>query len=337
MKPTLCILTLSLLLPACLSQAAESAAQSSIDTSPSAALRPRVEPAPQQQGMLDLARALSLAPETEANWLETNSDRSLTLYQPANQAEPAGAVVLLPDEHSHPDWPQDLHPLRTGLARHGWDTLSIALPPATPMPVPPRSRTDAADPGAVEAVTAEADGADAALQQTAETQTQESAIPPMELYAQRVIKICEAAIRHLESRQRDYLIFLGSGTGATWAALCAREFQQSHPLGLTLLNARHPATPGAPQITQLLAELDIPVLDIYQTNAPAAESARLRTNSARRAALQSYHASQLPGQLPDDAGALLLREVRGRIQRYLMPRPLTRPAAAQADEQQPGR
>lgn len=337
MKPVIWALGLSFLQPALQAQAAASAAQSSTEP---LALRERVEPAPQHQGMLDLAGALAQAPETEANWLETNSDRSLTLYQPASQAEPTGAIILLPDEHSHPDWPQDLHPLRMGLARHGWDTLAIALPLAPPEAVPLRSLpATMANPLGTE----DAPGIQSDAQATTESplaaqaNTQDIEIAPLELYAERVIKICEAAIRHLESRQRDYLIFLGSGTGATWAARCAREFQQNHALGLALLNARQPAAAGAPQLTQLLTQLNLPVVDIYQANALAEESARLRANSARRAVLQSYHQRPLPALLPADGGAMLLREVRGRIQRYLMPMPGSEPEPETPAEQPPGR
>nr|WP_067298920.1 DUF3530 family protein [Marinobacterium profundum] len=328
MKPILCALTLSFLLPTTLVQAAASAADTSLESSSPVALRERVEPAPQQQGMIDLARALAQAPETEVNWLETNNDRSLTLYQPASEAEPTGAVILLPDEHSHPDWPQDLHPLRTGLAHHGWDTLSVALPHNTATDVPARSFTSD--------INADPDNTDQANPQNAtDATTQDTEITPMALYAERVIKICEAAIRHLESRQRDYLIFLGTGTGATWAALCTREFQQNHLLGLTLLNARQPATAGAPQLKQLLTELSVPVLDIYQMGYMANEAARLRANSARRALLESYHQGTLPEILPADDGALLVREVRGRIKRYLMPVPMIKQDAEPA-EQRPG-
>ncbi|UTW14222.1 DUF3530 family protein [Marinobacterium rhizophilum] len=338
MKPIVCALSLSLLLPATQARAAASAAQSS--TEPPTVLRVRAEPAPQQQGMLDLARALAQAPETEANWLETNSDRSLTLYQPAIQAEPTGAIILLPDEHSHPDWPEDLHPLRLGLARHGWDTLAIALPRSQPDPLPPRTRPAAGTsaPDSAAASGAQPSGeASAALSTPVDATPQDTEIAPMELYAERVIRLCEAAIRHLQSRQRDYVIFLGTGTGATWAARCAREFQQSHLLGLALLNARQPGATAAPQLTQLLTELKLPVVDIYQASEGATEQARLRNNSARRAVLQSYHQRPLPAQLPADNGALLLREVRGRIQRYLMPMPIIRQDPDTPAEQPPGR
>ena len=335
MNPLLRALILSLLLPGALAQAAASGAEASAppDSDAKGSTRLRAEPAPQQQSMLDLAQVLASAPETEVNWLETNSDRSLMLYHPANRPTPLGAVILLPDQHSHPDWPPDLHPLRIGLTAHGWDTLSIALPQTDPPPVPPRSL-----PPATGADAQPGPGDDTNLVQPAvnanASVSEDTEIPPMELYGERVVKICEAAIRHLASRQRDYLIFLGSGSGATWAALCTREFQATHPLGLVMLNPRQPGTPDAPLLTGLLAELDTATLDLYQNDAASIEAAQLRANSASRAALENYHQRRLPRLLPGDGGDLLLREVRGSIKRYLMP--LQSPAPAPAANQMPG-
>lgn len=334
MNPLLRALTLSLLLPGSLAQAAASGAAASAppDSDAKGSTRLRAEPAPQQQGMLDLARVLASAPETDVNWLETNSDRSLMLYHPASQPTPLGAVILLPDEHSHPDWPTDLHPLRIGLTAHGWDTLSIALPQTGPPQIPQRSLPPTTGAGAPPA-----SGDDTKLAQPAANASvsEDTEIPPMELYGERVVKICEAAIRHLESRQRDYLIFLGSGSGATWAALCTREFQDTHPLALVMLNPRQPGTPDAPVLTGLLAELGTATLDLYQNDAASIQAAQLRANSASRAALEHYHPRRLPRLLPGDGGDLLLREVRGRIKRYLMP-PDTATVSA-TPEQPPGR
>ncbi len=337
MNPILCILTLSFLLPgtAALAATASAAATGSPDTVKidaaaadnstfGSSMRGRTEPSPQQQSMVDLARLL--APDTEANWLETNSDRTLSLFYPATEPVPLGAVILLPDEHSHPDWPEDMHPLRTGLSDHGWDTLSIAMPQTRPMPIPERTELQLqasssgaqASPDATTDTAAEPEAASAVAQIPVTEPVADTAIPAMELYGERVLKICEAAIRHLESRERDYLILLGSGSGATWAALCASQFQQTHQLALIMLNPRLPDTQDAPHLPELLTRLNIPTLDLIQENASAAEieAARLRANSAKRAGLADYHQSRLP-ILPLDGGAWLLREVRGRISRYL--------------------
>ncbi|GGO86377.1 hypothetical protein GCM10011348_37100 [Marinobacterium nitratireducens] len=269
-----------------------------------AAPRSRVEPEPQLERMEALAR--QLAPGTEAVWLETNSDRTLTLYYPAAQPEPHGALILLPDANHHPDWPTDLHPLRTGLADQGWDTLAVSLP-RPPRPSVPERTAPATSASAATGSSLTAGAAD-----TMET--------PLESYGERVMKICEAAMRHLESRGRSYLILLGSGSGAGWAARCAGEFQQQRELGLVLLDARPDDSPGAPDLTTLLPQLTLPVLDLYRppaTGAPIGEQARLRARTASRDALENYHQSRLPAHMPDSDW--LVREVRGRIERYLMP------------------
>ncbi|MFC6669671.1 DUF3530 family protein [Marinobacterium aestuariivivens] len=289
--------------------------------------RTRVEPAPQLQGMEALARTLSA--ETETVWLETNSDRTLTLYYPAIQANPVGALILLPDEHRHPDWPTDLHPLRIGLAQHGWDTLAVSLPAADPPPIPERTlpvSSASASPAPSSTTTeppAPATGAE----------------PPLESYGERVEKICEAAMRHLESRQRERLILLGSGTGATWAAQCAKRFQDSHKLSLILLEPRIPETPRAPELTTLMPELKMAILDLYRLpDTPldrGDDRARRRAHAMQRAGAGQYHQSRLPPRLPDD-GDWLVREVRGRIDRYLLtPKPVE-PEPEPTTNQRPG-
>ncbi len=39
-----------------------------------------------------------------------------------------GAVILLHDREAHPNWPDVIRPLRTGLADRGWETLSLQMP-----------------------------------------------------------------------------------------------------------------------------------------------------------------------------------------------------------------
>jgi len=51
----------------------------------------------------------------------------LGLYTGADEDTGRGAVIV----HGigvHPNWPQVVYPLRTGLPRHGWSTLSIQMP-----------------------------------------------------------------------------------------------------------------------------------------------------------------------------------------------------------------
>lgn len=84
---------------------------------------PRVDP--QQQRMAEL-RALKL--EGEQLELMGAEGTVFALYLPDGSGKALGAVILLHDQHNHLV-AQPLETLRLGLPRHGWDTLTVQLPP----------------------------------------------------------------------------------------------------------------------------------------------------------------------------------------------------------------
>ena len=64
----------------------------------------------------------------EPQWLEADGQKFLGIYTPTAQETPAGGVILLHGRGVHPDWPQVIQPLRTGLPDEGWATLSLQMP-----------------------------------------------------------------------------------------------------------------------------------------------------------------------------------------------------------------
>ena len=50
------------------------------------------------------------------------------IYTEANQGSTGRLVILVHGIGVHPDWPDVIHPLRTGLPDYGWSTLSIQMP-----------------------------------------------------------------------------------------------------------------------------------------------------------------------------------------------------------------
>jgi pimeloyl-ACP methyl ester carboxylesterase len=63
----------------------------------------------------------------EAEWLEAGDVRFLAIHQEAD--EPGGrAALVLHGIGVHPNWPQVVYPLRTGLPAEGWSTLSLQMP-----------------------------------------------------------------------------------------------------------------------------------------------------------------------------------------------------------------
>ena len=83
----------------------------------------------------DLAREKRLASEIidsimdgEATTLVAGSHEFLSIYTESDVDSPKGAVLILHGRGYHPNWPEVVYPLRTGLPEHGWHTLSIQLP-----------------------------------------------------------------------------------------------------------------------------------------------------------------------------------------------------------------
>lgn len=64
----------------------------------------------------------------EPNWLNNGASKFFSIYMADQTGKPKGAVILLHDANSHPNWPEIIHPLRTYLPFHGWATLSIQMP-----------------------------------------------------------------------------------------------------------------------------------------------------------------------------------------------------------------
>jgi predicted alpha/beta hydrolase family esterase len=63
----------------------------------------------------------------EAVWLQAGDVKFLGIYTEAEQ--PTGrAALILHGIGVHPNWPQVVYPLRTGLPAEGWSTLSTQMP-----------------------------------------------------------------------------------------------------------------------------------------------------------------------------------------------------------------
>jgi len=60
--------------------------------------------------------------------LEAAGYRFLAIYTPAETEATRGTVLLVHGMGAHPDWPQVIQPLRSGLSEQGWQSLSIQMP-----------------------------------------------------------------------------------------------------------------------------------------------------------------------------------------------------------------
>ena len=64
----------------------------------------------------------------EAELLKDGSHNFLSIYMQSETQPSKGAVIIMHGRGYHPDWPELVNPLRTGLPLHGWDTLAIQMP-----------------------------------------------------------------------------------------------------------------------------------------------------------------------------------------------------------------
>jgi len=61
-------------------------------------------------------------------FLNADKHEFLSIYMPAEDQPAKGTIIILHGRGFHPNWPQLIFPLRTGLTKHGWNTLSIQMP-----------------------------------------------------------------------------------------------------------------------------------------------------------------------------------------------------------------
>ena len=64
----------------------------------------------------------------EAEWLTSNGHKFLGIYTEHTTEKAEGGVIVLHGSGVHPNWPDVVHPVRTLLPDHGWQTLSLQMP-----------------------------------------------------------------------------------------------------------------------------------------------------------------------------------------------------------------
>ena len=64
----------------------------------------------------------------EVTFLKSGSRDFLSIYMESDEQPVKGTVIIMHGRGYHPNWPELVYPLRTGLPEHGWNTLSIQMP-----------------------------------------------------------------------------------------------------------------------------------------------------------------------------------------------------------------
>jgi hypothetical protein len=315
-------------------------AETEPDTAPTEEPAPApARPALEERSQTNASALQRQLPSTEQQQLQTANEQFLALWLPANSAEAAGLVILLPGDSETADWPQAIGPLRRKLPDAGWHSLSLSLPDPQepPLPVvPPEAiasppETSAAgeeqpDTAADTAADADADADEPAQEEAAETPPDESEAavdeppsPPLtleeqrEAHAKRVLARIQAAVDFAQQQQPKSIVLLGHGSGAYWAARYLSEAQPKEVRNLLLVAASEP--PGfTPVLEELVPTLKLATGDFYYKDRPADRSAALkRLNAGKRQQHPAYvqvAMKALPGNIEMEQEQLF-RRIRG--------------------------
>ncbi|MBK5377069.1 alpha/beta hydrolase family protein [Pseudomonas sp. TH43] len=312
--PALC---LSLLLPCAFSVKAA-------DPAPAAtAEKPAEEKPAERQPLLERSQEEAAAlerkvPAQEQQQLQAGSDTFLALWKPANNAEPKGAVIIIPGAGETADWPQAIGPLRQKLPDAEWSSLSITLPDLQSDVIAPRVMAPAAAPKAPEtgskdsttaqpieqAAGGEAEVADQVVAETTEEQTKAD--------AERIFARIDAAIAYAEQQSARSIVVLGHGTGAYWAARYLSEKQTAQVEKFVMIDAQMPAK-AKPVLAELTPTLKLPTADIFYMDKPLDRNAALERMQASKRLKTSAFSQVALKALPDRKAEQeqLFRRVRG--------------------------
>ncbi len=318
-----CLLTLT---PAALSHAADDAAP---DTP--AANAPGTDTAllysieRHEAGALPMASQLRrlLPADTVVLTLEAGTQRFHALRQEPEQAEPTGAVLLLPDPGIGPAWLQQAAALRFDLARNGWLTLAVEPPPPDRPPVPERTLPVMKSIGAASAATGTSAAAPAAGNRDTGTD-QTAATTPAAPFAERFQERVDLALEELRQTPTEVLIVVAFGRAAPWAT----QYVTEHPelnLALMLIDPLPDEQADAPNLDQLWSRLGgTRVIDLFHEPLPgypqAAPDARVRRAQARRAELSGYYQSRIAAPFTgwNNEMPWLTRSARGLIRSRIL-------------------
>jgi pimeloyl-ACP methyl ester carboxylesterase len=161
-----------------------------------------------------------------AEMLDGKNGKFLGIYTEQTSAKLMGGIILLHSRGTHPDWQTIIAPLRKGLPKHGWSTLSLQMPVL---------------------------GKDEPLKKY---------IPLMDEATPRI----DAGIQYLMSKKARAIIIIGHGLGAQMAIHSLAKNPQPAVKGLVTISMSNSDEDPVFATNEILEKIRIPVLDIYGDN-----------------------------------------------------------------------
>ena len=301
----------------------------------------RVVPKPRAELQRDLALLLqsSLTQVVQLSALDQQFD---LYYLEAEAKKPVGSILFFPDDRSHSNWPVTLAPLREGLTRYNWQTAVITQPEAILAAAP--ARTNYTESAASEGDTDNNSATEQSTEPTAESKSASELSPDTRSGSDTAteptlaeITLARAtAAREMLKEKSPVLILIGIGQGATWATAFAAGIDKSAKANsrLLLINAQQSADISAPNLIELIGDLNIDTFDIYSQpqNSSSFPWQEARRRAANRSEIEQYMQIAAPNSAWSQSGNnWLFRKVYGLLKNQVL-KPLQQ-QAAEADAQ----
>jgi len=259
----------------------------------------RAEPDPESQRLNSIAEQQDA--ETEVIWLETVQESRLALYQQTGNGQSHGAILLIHDQATSPDWPSLIHPIRNDLTEHGWNTLAINIPDYAPRKIPTRTAPSLQSKAQVQEgveLETEATATTAASDQTQDTV--EENIETIDNYMETFARIVDAGNTFLNQKGHTKQVVIAVGDAAIWATQYIIQTQPTPDRYLILINPSLGGNQSSPALLPLIAQLKTPTLDLYfNGEVQQQEYARLRKRMALRSKISEYRQIKI-NQRSDD-------------------------------------
>ncbi|WP_168171491.1 DUF3530 family protein [Lacimicrobium sp. SS2-24] len=244
----------------------------------------------------DVQRAL---PEHAYRQLQSAEDSFVALFSEHSIANNMGVAILLNDTGMAHTSPQSLGPLARYLNAEGWVTLVMTAPPLprsaeSQSPVTNNEDTETADIRPFEAIA-------------------QTSVEQFETFTTQLTQRVDAA-KEFASGYPGFVLVVAQGISA--AALLNRysEQQQNLPDALVTVSPYWPDRQRNHQLAQQMAEVPIPVLDIYNrwNNAWTLSERQQRLIAAQKALKLHYRQREIIGtQLIAGQYPYIAKEVQG--------------------------
>ena len=288
--------------------------------------------------------------DNEVLWLGEGKNQYLGLMTPDFSGTTVGNILILHDNQQHPDWPGNVHELRTELPKSGWSTLSISVPYFDArVPLPKREEKPVVmqkSPAAPEEEKSKmnaADGGKETADDEAPKNTMESASeavearevashslkkrdedkppPSVEYTKEEIPNIVEQrildGISTLQEQNALPIVIVATGLSATWAINKISKMQSSDIKGLVIIDPMLPAGIDGFDIEKSIAEIKIPILDITPTTGQRS-SANQRSRIMKKTGNPLYQQRTITGTALnlDQQSHQVVMSVRGWWKRY---------------------